>query len=139
MYLTIRQIDLVAYLLNCGQWRTSEQLSETFGLNRKTIQSEIKWICDLLDTECEIEVHPRKGYRLTALTQAGRKTLRDTIRFYGDTRNSVGVRPSSLVLYLLFQDDYVSMQHLADVFSCPKPRLLLKWKPCAAGSPAEQT
>lgn len=120
MYLTIRQIDLVAYLLNCGQWRTSEQLSETFGLNKKTIQSEIKCICDLLDAECEIDVHPRKGYRLAELTENGRQKLRDTIRFYGDTRNSVGVRPSSLVLYLLFQDDYVSMQHLADGFFLSK-------------------
>lgn len=120
MYLTVRQINLVTHLLNCGQWRTGDQLSETFGLNRKTIQSEIKAICDLLDAECELEVHPRKGYRLTALTENGRQQLRDTIRFYGDTRNSVGVRASSLVLYLLFQEEYVSMQHLADAFFLSK-------------------
>ena len=122
--LTMRQIDVITYLINCDGWVNGEQLTQHFRLDKKTLLSELKAIETELGKECEIE-SGRKGYHLKSLSDRGRRKIHDESAYYGG-RSSLGVRPSAFVLYLLFQKDYTSMQQLADLFYLSKTAVALE-------------
>lgn len=125
MQLTKRQIDILAYLLSRKDWVTSEQLSIHFEMNRKTIQQEIKLITEALAGKGMIISSKSRGYYLEHLTEEMRFYIREEIMKYGG-RNSLGLKPSSLVLYFLFLKTHITMQTLADTFYMSKTAISLE-------------
>ena len=86
--LTNRQIHILSYLANHEDWVSGEQLSNHFHLDRKTVQSELKLLEQELGSQGQIE-SGRKGYHLTALTPAARKSIYQEITAAGG-RNCLG-------------------------------------------------
>ena len=123
--MTTRQIDIISYFCNHEGWITSEQLSQHFGLNKGTIQAEIRLISEYLGTECQIDVSSRKGFHLEFLTEKARKQIRAESAWDGG-RNCLGYRPSSFILYFMFLKGYVTMQELADTFFMSKTAVSLE-------------
>ncbi len=116
MSLTTRQISMMAYLVNRPDWVTSDQMSVHFHMNRKTVQREMREIQDYFGKDIVLNMNPRRGYRLEQISPAAQSELIQTTEFYGGVKNCLLPRPSTLVLYLLFLSDYISMQELADTF-----------------------
>lgn len=121
---TPRQIGIIAYLIGKDEFVSGEQLAANFDLGKKTLQSEIRDLENQLAGDCRIISGP-KGYRLEYLTATAREHLHAELEAYGG-KNSLGIRPSSFVLYLLFQQNYVSMQQLADSFYLSKTAVALE-------------
>ena len=122
--LTNRQIHILSYLANHEGWVSGEQLSDHFHLDRKTVQSELRLLEQELGSQGQIE-SSRKGYRLTTLTPAARKSIYQEITACGG-RNCLGARPSALILYLMLLKDYISMQQLAELFYLSKTAVSLE-------------
>lgn len=125
--LTNRQIDIIAGLLFRTGWVTSEQVSEYFNLNKKTIQIEIKNISEAMGKECVIVSSYHKGYCLEYISEEAKRYIYQEVMNHGG-RTSLGIRPSSFVLYLLFLKSYISMQKLADTFYMSKTAVALEIK-----------
>nr|WP_314464443.1 HTH domain-containing protein [uncultured Clostridium sp.] len=123
--LTIRQMNILTYLLSKEEWVTSERLSSHFGLNRKTIQLEIKSISESLGNKCIILSNNHRGYLLKFLSNDTQDFIHEEVARHGG-RNSLGLRPSVLVLYFLFLKSYVTMQMLADTFYMSKTAVSLE-------------
>ncbi|MEY8356019.1 HTH domain-containing protein [Lachnospiraceae bacterium 54-53] len=123
--LTIRQINILTYLLSKEEWVTSERLSLHFDLNRKTIQLEIKSISESLGNKCMILTSHHSGYFLKYLSDDAQDFIREEVTRYGG-RNSLRLRPSAFVLYFLFMNSYVTMQMLADIFYMSKSAVSLE-------------
>lgn len=123
--LTDRQIDIIACLLLRTGWVTSEQMSEHFKLNKKTIQIEIRNISEAMGKECVIASSYHKGYCLEYISEEAKSYIHQEVVNHGG-RTSLGIRPSSFVLYLLFLKSYISMQKLADTFYLSKTAVALE-------------
>ena len=115
--LTMRQIDVVTYLLSAGDWVTGDQLSRHFKLDKKTLAGEMRTI-ELALEGCRIE-SGRRGFRIGSLPDEARRQIFSDARGYGSF-GSAELRPAAIFVYLMFQEDYVSMQQLADAFYMSK-------------------
>lgn len=121
---TLRQIGIIAYLIGKGDFVSGEQLSARFAFGKKTLQAEIRDLEDQLGDDCRI-ISGSKGYKLEYLTETARNRLYAQLDAYGGWSN-MGIRPSAIALYLLFQESFVSMQQLADEFFLSKTAIALE-------------
>lgn len=112
------QIKTLTILITSKDWVTSESLSEYLNLNKKTLQNNIHEILELCGDECIIE-SGKHGYYLSYISDRLIKEIRDRIDWSGGTEG-VEKRTSSIILYLLFLHDNISMQTLADLFFLSK-------------------
>lgn len=120
-----RQIKILLYLINKKDWLTSEELSEYFNVNKKTIQHEIKHISESLSADLMIDTNKHKGYKVGAISEKTRKLLSEDL-YLRDGKNSLTSISSKIVIFLLFYKDYVTMQTLADAFYISKTAVSLK-------------
>ncbi|MBV7389699.1 MULTISPECIES: helix-turn-helix domain-containing protein [Enterococcus] len=119
MDLTKRQLELLVYLANINTWLTSEKLAEHIHTNKKTVQSEIKNMLELYPDDIEIESNKRNGYHLLFLAPELQTQIVAEVKKH-KMYSSMNFRASTIIIYLIFQEDYVSMQHLADLFFLSK-------------------
>jgi lichenan operon transcriptional antiterminator len=119
MLLTDRQIKIIAYLLGKKEWSTSDQVSFNLKINKKTIQNDIKQISELLGSECLITSNNSKGYKIVEISDNLCCTLYRDLESIGGS-DHLSLRPSHFIMYLLFSNDYVSMQKLSEVFYISK-------------------
>lgn len=117
--LTKRQIQILALLVNEHDWLTSDKIAANLRTNKKTVQAEIKMLTEGLGSQFILESNKRNGYYLSFLSPELQKQLIEEASKH-QIYSSMNFRASTLVIYLLFQDDYVSMQQLADVFFLSK-------------------
>lgn len=115
--LTMRQIDVVTYLFSAGDWVTGSRLSSHFKLDKKTLAGEIRAI-ELALEGCRIE-SGRRGFRIGSLSDDARRQIYSDARSYGGF-GGAELRPAAIFVYLMFREDYVSMQQLADAFYMSK-------------------
>lgn len=119
MDLTKRQLELLVYLANTNTWLTSEKLAEHIQTNKKTVQSEIKNMLEFYPNDIEIESNKRNGYHLLFLSPELQTQIVTEVKKH-KIYSSMNFRASTIIIYLMFQEDYVSMQHLADLFFLSK-------------------
>jgi lichenan operon transcriptional antiterminator len=119
MNLSKRQLELLVYLANTDLWLTSEKLAEQIRTNKKTVQTEIKDMLEAYPTDIEIESNKRKGYHLLFISPTLQAQIVTEVK-KNNIYSSMNFRASSLIIYLIFQEDYVSMQHLAETFYLSK-------------------
>lgn len=119
MKLTKRQIELLVCLANTKSWINSEKLSESVHTNKKTVQTEIKSILEIYPDKIKIESNKRKGYRLLFILPDLQEKIALEMGKH-QIYSSMNFRVSTIILYLLFQEEHVSMQKLADVFFLSK-------------------
>lgn len=122
---TKRQIDFLIFLLNQKGWVTGDELSDYFDLNKKIVRSEIKEIINIMGDEGNLLICHHQGYYLEYLSENIRKDVHMEV-FQGGGKNSLRNRPAAFVLYLLFCDDYVSMQKMGDLFYLSKTAVSLE-------------
>lgn len=115
--LTMRQIDVVTYLFSAGDWVTGSRLSSHFKLDKKTLAGEIRAI-ELALKGCRID-SGRRGFRIGSLSDEARRQIFSDARSYGGF-DGAELRPAAIFVYLMFQEDYVSMQQLAEAFYMSK-------------------
>jgi len=119
MDLTKRQLELLVYFANTNTWLTSEKLAEHIHTNKKTVQSEIKNMLEFYPNDIEIESNKRNGYHLLFLSPELQTQIVTEVRKH-KMYSSMNFRASTIIINLMFQEDYVSMQHLADLFFLSK-------------------
>lgn len=123
MDLTERQIQIITHLKNYQDWISSEKIAKLIHTNKRTVQIELKELME--NVEIEIITNKQLGYKLEKLTDEMKIKLSDHVgvqKVYA----SMNERASSLMIFLLFQSDYVSMQRLADVFFLSKTAISLE-------------
>lgn len=123
--LTNRQIDILSYLYSKKKWVTSEELSLNLGLNKKTIQLEIKIIFETFNNSCIILASNNRGYFLEYLSNEVKNLVYKEIINHGG-KYTLKLKPSLFVFYLLFLKSYVTMQALADFFYMSKSGVSLE-------------
>lgn len=123
--LTQRQINILMYLLNVNDWTTSETLSSSLNLNKKTIQTEIKEIKNQLKNDVILSISKHKGYHIEHVSEQGLHTLILELNRH-ESRNCLPPRQSTLILYFLYLKSYISMQSLADIFFMSKTAISLE-------------
>lgn len=119
MDLTRRQLELLVYLANTNLWVNSEKLAEQIHANKKTVQSEIKDMIDRYPEDIAIDSNKRKGYQLVYLAPELQTQIVLEVKKH-KMYSSMNFRASAMVVYMICQEDYVSMQHLADTFFLSK-------------------
>ncbi|MHC5247294.1 helix-turn-helix domain-containing protein [Enterococcus sp. LJL90] len=119
MNLTRRQLELLVYLANTNLWLTSEKLAEQIHTTKKTVQAEIKDMLDSHPEEIQIESNKRKGYHLVYLAPELQTQIVMEVKKH-KMYSSMNFRASTMIIYLIFQEEYVSMQQLADTFFLSK-------------------
>ena len=123
MDLTERQIQIITHLRNYQDWISSEKIANLIQTNKRTVQIELKELMENL--EIDIITNKQLGYKLENLTEGMKKKLSNHVgvqKVYA----SMNERASNLIIFLLFQSDYVSMQKLADVFFLSKTAISLE-------------
>lgn len=120
-----RQIKILLYFINKNDWLTSDEVSDYFNVNKKTIQQEIKYISICLSNGLVINTSKHKGYRLEYISEETKKLLSEEL-YLKDGKNSLTSISSKIVIFLLFYKDYVTMQTLADAFYISKTAVSLK-------------
>ncbi|MTD40066.1 HTH domain-containing protein [Erwinia sp. CPCC 100877] len=120
-----RQLDILVFLYNSNDWITSHELSRRFNLNKKTIQSDIKMLTHFFSEGLIIRTSQSKGYFIEYISENVKKMiiieLNEKIR-----ENSLLPQHSSIVLYLLFLKNPITMQDLADKFFMSKAAINLE-------------
>ncbi len=120
-----RQLNIIIFLFNSNQWVTSEELSIHFNLNKKTIQNDIKEISNFFSSDLKINVSKSKGYYIEFISKEAKKVIITELN-ERVSKNSLLPRHSSIVLYLLFLKNYITMQDLADRFYMSKTAIALE-------------
>lgn len=117
MNLTDRQIQIITHLKNCRDWVSSDKIASVIHTNKRTVQSEVKNLIN--NSSIKISSNQKLGYKLIYLSDEIKQNISKRLSFQ-KVYSSMNERASSLLLYLLFQTDYVSMQKLADTFFLSK-------------------
>lgn len=120
-----RQIKILLYLIKKKDWLTSEELSDYFNVNKKTIQHEIKHLSETLSTGLKINTNKHKGYKVGSISEKTRRMLSEDL-YLRDGKNSLTSISSEIIIFLLFYKDFVTMQTLADSFYISKTAVSLK-------------
>lgn len=123
--LTERQINIIVFLINAGDWVKGEELSAYFHLNKKTIQLEIKQITESLIDDVLIKSSNNKGYYIEYISENAISLIQKDINIRAG-KNSLSPRHSTFVLYLLFLKTYITLQDLADIFYMSKTAAALE-------------
>ena len=113
-----RQVNMILYLLNREDWCSTEELCTKFQMGKNTLQPELRRIQEELRDGLTMEVG-HKGYRITGLTGYAKAEVRDHLVSYGENK-SIDVRPASILLYLLYLRQTVTIRELAEVFYLSK-------------------
>lgn len=127
MEVSKRQIQILVQLVNEHDWITSEKIALTIGTNRKTVQVEIKSLTDLFGDLMTLKTNKRTGYLLESLAPELQLLIINEVSKH-EIYSSMNFRASTITVYLLFQDTFVSMQQLADVFYLSKTAISLEVK-----------
>ena len=114
-----QEMGILVTLIHRKDWVTGEELALLLGTSKKTVQQEIRKISQELNGECEIRSSQKKGYFLEYLSDRLRRKMISDLEKNENHYNMKG-RTSVLALYLLFQQDYVTMDQLADTFFLSK-------------------
>lgn len=109
-----RQVDMILYLLNREDWCSTEELCAKFGLGKNTLQPELHRIQEELRDGLTLEIG-RKGFRIRQLSGYAAEEVRDHVISYGENK-SIDVRPASILLYLLYLRQSVTIRELSEVF-----------------------
>lgn len=111
--------DLFFCLLRESDWVTGDELAEKLKWNRKKVQQNMRWLMEEVGVQCSIESQKNRGYLLFDMSDEFRASvLQDT--FYNETYFNLDERRTMLVMALLFQKDYVSMDRLAEDYYLSK-------------------
>ena len=115
--LTKREMEILLLLLREQDWVTGEEISRRLNISRKTVQQEIRRMETVLgDSLCAGQ---KKGYRLERLPE---EQLREILSELEENEEHYNMkdRTSVIALYLLFQQDFVTMDRLAECFFLSK-------------------
>lgn len=132
MTLSKRQIKILVILKSEQDWVTSDQLASILKTNRRTIQADMKAILVELTDQLEIATNRRTGYRLLRLSSQLRQSLAQEITV-NQVYATMDLRASTLLTFLFLNDQFVSMQQLADTFYLSKTavaesiKLVARW------------
>ena len=121
--LTLRQVKLTVFLLNREDRVNSNDISERYGIDRKTLRAELNAVGENFGDEIKIS-SARQGYRIDFISDKAREELVNTIDIYGNN-SCLPYRSSEITLYLLFLREYISMQELAERFYMSKTAVAL--------------
>ncbi|PLS35207.1 hypothetical protein CYV26_07425 [Carnobacterium maltaromaticum] len=120
-----RQLDILIYLYNSNDWVTSHELSLYFNLNKKTIQNDIKNLTQFFSEDLVVATSKSKGYYIESISEKAKKLI--IIELNEKTsKNSLLPQHSSIILYLLFLKNPITMQELADRFFMSKAAINLE-------------
>lgn len=111
--------ELLFCLLREGDWITGDELAGKLGWNRKKIQQNIRYLSEESGGDCSIEAQKNKGYLLIGLSEEYKAELLQDV-FYNGAYFNLDERRTMLVLVLLFQDGYISMDRLAEEYYMSK-------------------
>lgn len=111
--------ELFFCLLREGDWITGDELAVRLGWNRKKVQQNIKWLMEELGDQCSIEAQKNRGYLFIDLSEELKTSVLQEI-FYNDSYFNLDERRALLVMDLLFQNDYISMDYLAETYYLSK-------------------
>ena len=109
-----RQVDMILYLLNREDWCSTEELCAKFSLGKNTLQTELHRIQEELRDGLTLEIG-RKGFRFKQLGGYAAAEVRDHVMSYGENK-SIDVRPASILLYLLYLRQTITIRELSEVF-----------------------
>ena len=109
-----RQVDMILYLLNREDWCSTEELCAKFSLGKNTLQTELHRIQEELRDGLTLEIG-RKGFRIKQLGGYAAAEVRDHVISYGENK-SIDVRPASILLYLLYLRQSITIRELSEVF-----------------------
>ncbi|WP_086350610.1 helix-turn-helix domain-containing protein [Candidatus Enterococcus clewellii] len=127
MELSRRQLQILVFLTNERGWLTSEKIADHLGTNKKTIQGEIKNIIDGFDGKILLQRNKRNGYFLEYIVPELQQQIADEVSRH-KIYSSMNFRASAIVTFLTFQDTYISMQKLADIFFLSKTAVSIEIK-----------
>lgn len=127
MELSRRQLQILVFLTNERGWLTSEKIADHLGTNKKTVQSEIKNITDEFDGKISLQRNKRTGYFLEYIAPELQQQIADEVSKH-KMYSSMNFRASAIVTFLTFQDTYISMQKLADLFFLSKTAVSIEVK-----------
>lgn len=120
-----RQLDILVFLYNSNDWITSQELSHHFKVNKKTVQNDIKMLAEYFTDGLIIRTNQSKGYFIEYISKKVRTIL--ILEMNEKTReNSLLPQHSSIILYLLFLKNPITMQNLADLFFMSKAAINLE-------------
>lgn len=118
-YFGKQEMDILVTLILRHGWVTGEELASVLGVSKKTVQQEIRRLGEELGEDCRIHSSQKKGYRLESLSDHLRRDMISDLEKNENHYNMRG-RTSALALYLLFQQDFVTMDQLAETFFLSK-------------------
>lgn len=117
--LSLRQRRIVAFLKNRKDWIKTKELSDFFKVSNKTVLKEIKNLNQLGKTQLFIEYSQNKGFRLAILSDKVKELLIDD-NFESEVSGTLKDRPTQFILYLIFNNRFVSMQEISEAFFMSK-------------------
>lgn len=127
MEMSKRQIQIVTQLVNEHGWLTSEKIAKNIGTSKKTIQFEMKILANEFEKQIVLQSNKRTGYRIESISEAFKKYIIEEVKTY-ESYSSMDARASAIVIFLLFQKSYVSMQYVADTFFLSKTAVSIEIK-----------
>lgn len=119
MELTNRQLFILSYLLNHRQRISGEHLASQAGISVRTLQNEIQDINRKLHDGIIIDASKKRGYQVCGVTEAFRESLLSQV----SDRQSLYMpqeRVNDILTVLLFAQDYISMETLANTLYLSK-------------------
>src|SRR5690606_30827094 len=90
-----------------------------FKVSIKTILKEIKNLNELGRNQVIVEHSQHKGYRITFLSDEVKEVLVDD-KLESEVSATLKDRPTQFILFLIFNDRFVSMQEIAESFYVSK-------------------
>ncbi len=111
--------DLLFYLLQEKDWITSEEISLDLGWNKKKVQQNIKKLSEDLGEKCSLSSKRNKGYLLVSMEDDLKKYLLNDL-YYNETYFNLEKRKTMLAIDLLFRNDYIAMEKLAQQYYVSK-------------------
>lgn len=122
-----RQIKIVTQLVNEHGWLTSEKIAKNIEVSKKTVQFEMKILSNEFERKIVLQSNKRKGYLIESISEDIKKYISDEVKTY-ESYSSMDARASAIVIFLLFQKSYVSMQYVADTFFLSKTAVSIEIK-----------
>lgn len=114
MKLSKEQRDLLFFLTR-DEWITGQQISAYFQWDKKKIHRLIDELSYNLEDYCEIISKTKMGYSLVWKSEEHKNQFFLNYK-QADNQYNLNERTVTLILELLFCDDYITMQELADQF-----------------------
>lgn len=127
MDLNEKQIQIIVNLKNNRNWMSSEEIANSITTNKKTVQLEVKSIISNYKNDVIIEINSKKGYKLVWISRNCSDFIAKELK-EKKIYSSMGERASVLLVFLLFQKHYISMQNLGDIFFLSKSSISIEIK-----------